>query len=772
MTRPVQLGRLGIHCAVSCIFSIGASMSSAQAPEVKIHAIECMGLRTTSPAYVLDLARVQVGDPYDAAKLEECITRLLRSRRFLSARFSVSEVPEGMAVTFHLRERPVVTAIRFEGLSKFRPGQLKAVVDVKIGDAADGYAVRDGRDAIVAKYREAGYGQAVVTYDEALLEESGELVYRIQEGPRIRVTEISFEGRTAFSERLLKKQIETKTAIWIFRTGAFDADRAETDAGRLQSFYRDEGFLDARVMQRHEALDDGQSLRVLFQIEEGTRYTIEDVRFRGNALFSSEELGAPLRSQVGRPVRQEDLDFDSRAIQTRYGELGFIYATVRTIRVFSDTVGQVLITFEIREDAQYRVGRVTVRGNAHTKDKVVRRALNLYPPDDLFNLTEAQEAEKRLVETRVFSSARVTPVGDEPGIRDVVIDVTESERAGDLLFGIGVTSNSGIIGSIVLDLLNFDLYDLPRSWSEFRRFRSFTGAGQRMRIELQPGTELSRFGIDFTEPYLFDHPIRFDQGFFLFQRDRDGYEEERIGTSTSIGKRFERGRLRGWSGELALRIENVTVADVDLLASNEIRDDEGNNFVTGLKGTVVRDRTDNRLVPTTGDRFRTSYEQIGALGGDHVFGRFLSSYYWYHTMYTDPRERKHVLQLRTEGGVIAGDAPVFERFYAGGTGSLRGFEFRGVGPRDGLERNNVGGNSLILVGTEYSFPVFEDNLRGLVFVDSGTVEMGPWRASIGVGIRLTLSLFGPLPIELAVGFPFAKDDEDEEQVFSFIIGNL
>jgi outer membrane protein insertion porin family len=377
-----------------------------------------------------------------------------------------------------------------------------------------------------------------------------------------------------------------------------------------------------------------------------------------------------------------------------------------------------------------------------------------------------------LLDTRIFGSAKVYPVGDAPDVRDVVIDVTEAEKAGDFLFGVGVTSNSGIVGNIVLSLQNFDLYDWPRTWSELFRLRSFFGAGQQFRLELQPGTELTRFRLDFTEPYLLDRPLRFDVSAYLFERGRDSYDEQRRGAMVSLGKRFERGRLLGWSGEVALRIENAVVDDLDLFAAREIREYEGSNLMTSLKVSAVRDRTDSRFVPTQGDRLRFGYEQFGVLGGDHVFGKVTAGYTWFKTLHTDLLERKSVLQLRADGGVVIGDAPIFERFYGGGTGSIRGFEFRGVGPREGIEDDNVGGDYLILLGGEYAFPLVGDNVRGLFFIDSGAVGSGPWRASIGTGVRFTIDVFGPLPLEIDLAVPVLSDEDDEERIFSFQIGTL
>lgn len=729
-----------------------------------ITSVEFRGLQRTAPAMALDVSAIRVGDPANRARVDEAVERLLRTGRFESVQFNLSD--DGRLV-FEVVERSLITNIRFEGAKIFREGTLKAEVPQKIGEPLDVSAVREGRDAILRKYREAGHTDATVEVDEAAASRTGEIVFNVHEGEKVKVRKISFEGTATFTEKELAKQIETKTAFWFFRSGAFDAERAEGDVAKLQNFFRDEGFLDATVSVATRL--DGSNMTVIFTVSEGTRYTFESIEIKGNVVFQPEELHAAIKSKVGEVVKRPQIETDATTIRTMYGEIGYIYARVRPVRVFADSPGLVRLTLEIEEGEQFRVGRVVVRGNSRTKDKVARRALNLYPPDDLFDMTEAKEAEKDLVDSRVFSAARVIPSGDEPGVRDAVIDVVEAEKAGDFLFGVGITSNNGIMGSIVLDMQNFDIWDTPESWTEFFKLRSFFGGGQRLRIELQPGTELSRFRIDFTEPYLFDKPLRFDQSFFLFERDRDGYTENRIGGSRSLGKRFERGLLQGWSGEIAFRDEIVEVDDVDLFASNEIRDDEGNNLLLGLKGSLVRDRTDNRFIPTTGDRLRVSYEQVF---GDHTFGRVGVAYNWYTTLATDRLDRKNVLALRAEGGYIVGDAPVYERYYAGGIGSIRGFEYRGVGERDGIDDNNIGGDYLILASAEYSYPLYGENLRGHVFLDTGTAGSGGYRMGLGTGVRFMLNIFGPIPIELNVAMPVSKDSDDEEQIFSFIVGSI
>ncbi len=749
-----------------------ASVHAQDGESFAVSEIAFEGLGRTNRAYVEDIVGLRVGDSVTRGDLDGAVSRLLRTGRFLSARWQDVPNDAGRKIVFRVIERATVTAIRFVGNVQFKSRRLADEVGIAVGDPLDVFAVRGGRDAILELYRQSGFNDCEVSFDEAAVESSGELVYRVEEGVRVRVRKILFEGNTVFKPAELNLQILTKTALGIFRAGDFDEDRAETDASQLQRFYRDQGYLDARVGFRRELGDDARNLTLVFTISEGVRYHIESIVIEGNTELSEDEIGSVLSSKVGQPVRQQFIDADVRAVRSKYWEMGYIYVGVKADRIFSEQPALARIQITIDEGGQYKVGRIEVRGNARTRDKVVRRALNLYPPDDLLDLNEAREAQKKLQQTQVFDAVRVFPIGDEPDRRDIVIDVQETERSGDVIFGLGVTSNSGVVGTINLDFKNFDLADPPRTWEELWKFRSFHGGGQRLRVELQPGTDVSRFRVDFTEPYFMDQPLRLDLSGFVFVRGRDGYDESRGGVTASLGKRFETGFLHGWSGELSLRLERTQVDNVDLFSASEIRDDEGSNFLTSAKVSLVRDRTDSFFLPTTGDRLRMSYEQFGLLGGDFGFGRLISSYTWYKTVKTDRFDRKSVLRLSAEGGVIIGDAPVFERFFAGGTGSLRGFQFRGVGERSGIDDNNIGGDYLLLLGAEYAFPLIAENVRGHVFLDTGTVGSGAYRASIGVGVRIMLNLFGPLPLEFNLAAPIGTDSDDETQVFSFLIGTF
>src|SRR5690606_29495691 len=161
---------------------------------------------------------------------------------------------------------------------------------------------------------------------------------------------------------------------------------------------------------------------------------------------------------------------------------------------------------------------------------------------------------------------------------------------------------------------------------EFFKGRAFRGAGQTMRIQLEPGTEYTRFRIDFREPYFLNRPIGFNTSLYLFERGRDGYDEERAGATVSVGKRFAGGLCKDWVGEIGLRTEYVVVGDRVGFAAEDIRDVDGGSYLSSVRFSLLRDTTDSRFSPSEGYRFETSYEQAGILGGDYFFGKLTSSY--------------------------------------------------------------------------------------------------------------------------------------------------
>lgn len=738
-----------------------------------IDRVEFEGLQTVAPGYAQSIARIAPGSKWNRDEIAAACARLAATGKFEGAPYAEArEAEERLILVFVVRERPFITQVDFVGNAKFKASELLKETELSAGSPINEYLLSEAKREIERKYREAGYAHATVEIDRQVLEEEQRVLFRVSEGPRVKIRKLAFEGNAAFSDRRLSSKIETATYIWIFRTGAFDEETVQRDVAALKQYYVDRGYLNAEVGYRAEVAENGRDMTVVFQINEGLQHHIKSVRYAGNTVFDNDRIASFMKSAVGGPIDADVLKTDRRQIVTEYGTLGYIYAEVTTTHVFDEEDGYVHLTVQIREGEQYRLGRIEIRGNRRTKDKVVRRELRFYP-EELYNSEEAKKAEQRLVETRLFSEATITPQGETPGVRDALVEVAEADST-TILFGVGVTSNSGVVGSLSIEQRNFDLFDTPRTAAEFFKGRSFRGAGQTLRLTLEPGTELTRGRIEFREPYLLDRDVGLGLGAYVFERQREEYDESRIGFYTSFDKRWREGLLKDWAAEIAFRFEQVDIDGTDWLTADEIRADQGGHWLTSIKGTLVRDKTDSRWLPSAGNRTKVAWEQFGAMGGDYTFSRVTGDFDQYWTVHRDTFDRKHIVQVGANIGQIFGDAPVFEKFYGGGIGSIRGFEYRGISPRAGWRKDRIGGDFQLLTNAQYSFPLVGDTIRGVTFLDMGTVEddfgVSSWRASVGIGLRIYIKYFGPIPMSFDLGFPIATEDEDDTQIFSFSFG--
>ncbi len=760
-------GRIRLLLLVAAFAAIAPVLCGADVARAagdKVIEVRVEGNNVLSDNAVLVHVRLEPGDEYDEGVAKADKDRLLSTGRFSSVVVQKTQAEGGVIVTFVVTERPVVAKLLIKGNKAFKTNELTKELTFGVNDPLNEFSVEAGRQAIRTKYRSKGFHRAEVTCDAAALR-NNEVIYQIVEGPQVFIKKISFEGNHHFGSLRLKQQIGLSQRLWPLIPGYLDIDQADNDVGAIRTLYIEDGFLDVEVDRKLDFSPDKTKVTLTFLINEGPRYRVSKLTFKGNTVFSGEELAGRLKLQPQTYLTSLALRRDEKTLADTYGEVGYIEAAIVTRKVYEEQPGLVELEFTITEKDKYKVGKVIIRGNDITQERVIRRQLGIFP-EQLYNTVAVEKSKQELLESRLFSDVTITPVGDTPGIRDAVVQVKEAMTA-QFMIGAGVSTDSGLLGSISLTEKNFDIMRWPTSWADFTSGRAWRGAGQTFSIVAEPGIELMRFHIEWFEPMLFDKPYSLGTKAFLFNRDRDKYEETRYGGVVSFGHRFK----NLWYGELATRIEDVDISSIDSDAAREIFDDEGSHLLLGFKGSLIRDRTDSRWLPTTGDRFRMSYEQVT---GDYNFGKAEAQYKIYRTLYVDALDRKHVLSGRVAFGGIVGDAPIFERFYAGGIGSVRGFEYRGISPRGTGTDDAIGGDMMLLVGTEYEFPIITNQLRGVLFVDTGTVEenygMTAYRASIGAGIRWTLPLFGQVPMSFDFGIPVLKDSEDDTQIFSFSLG--
>ncbi len=367
------------------------------------------------------------------------------------------------------------------------------------------------------------------------------------------------------------------------------------------------------------------------------------------------------------------------------------------------------------------------------------------------------------------------PPYEEPPVDLSMRGIMEETTTGRFMFSVGVNSDLGLLGSVVIDEQNFDWTRWPRSWDDIRTATAFRGAGQRFRLEAMPGTQLQRYTANFTEPYLFDTKISLGLSGYYYDRRFVEWTERRIGGRVALGYQLR----PDLSATIAYRGESVGLWDPQVGSSAtvppELQAAVGDNALHSFRAQITLDTRDNAFLPTEGWLFEIGFEQtIGTF--DYPRGDIDIRKYFMLRQRPDGSGR-HVLSLSTRMGVSGNNTPVYEHYFAGGFSTLRGFSFRGASPRtDGVV---VGGEFMLLTSAEYLFPITADDaLRGVVFCDAGTVEptINRWtdkyRVAPGFGLRITVPAMGPAPIALDFAFPVSQETGDRKQVFSFFIGFL
>ena len=747
-----------------------------------VESIRVSGNSLVSTSVILNQVRSREGEPLDPATVEEDYKRIYELKRFANVEAKVEPTETGVVVSFIVTEQRQIKNIFFRGNVHVDTMDILEAVDLKAGESIDPFRIGLARQAIERLYREKNYTYVQVNVNSEALATDGELVFEVIEGQKVRVRRIAFEGNKSFSNFRLRGEVETGYYIWIFRAGQLDFDQVEGDVAALRRFYESKGFFDARVGNKLSFASNQKDVQITFVIEEGPRYTIDKVIFNGLKAVAEPAVRGNLKMVEGVNYDREIVDRDVREIVRAYSPFGYVYQAPTTTpnpeylsieprTVFRREAGKVDLVYDIREGKPFRMGRVLVKGNYKTQDKVVQREMHV-APGQLYNSAEITDSIDRLKGLGYFTTVNISPVGEEPDTRDVLVEIAEG-RTASFQIGAGISSNGGVGGEISYEQRNFDLDNTPSSWTEIFSERSFTGAGQTMRVYVAPSTQGNSAGIRFTDPYLFDQPYIFSNDLYFRQRQRESWEEDRFGDRMGIGRRLS----RRWIVFLNLRGEDVAVSGIDSpeLRAPEILDAEGHTTITGAGPSLRYDSTNRGPVLYKGVVATAGYERVGALGGGATFNKYSAGFDSYYTLFEDLFDRKTVLAIRSDIGYIDDDgAPLFEKYYAGGMGSVRGFKYRGISPRSGPENDAVGGVFEITTSAELGYPIYADMIRGVFFIDAGTVErdinVTTYRVAAGFGVRFILPMAPNAPLSLDFGFPVVQSDQDETQLISFAFG--
>jgi len=719
--------------------------------------------KTVSGATILSKLKTKKGDIFSQKVVDEDIKRLYLLGYFSDVSVSVEDSADGIGVVFEVTEKAPLTIIEFMGNKVYGSDRLKTVVQSKLNEFSDERKLSKDSEAIKELYEKKGYPWVSVSYRIDVDSQTGssKAVFIIEEGPRAVVRGINIIGNTAFSDKRLVKIMKSRTAGF-FRSGVYKKDVAEDDMERVKHFYRREGYLDIKAA--HEVVVQERARRkwieLVVRLEEGRKYIAGDIKISGNAVFTEEKLKALLKLRPGDTFTEEALHVDVGGIQEHYFDDGYIMARVRPDTILNMQTDKVDITYNITEGEVSYVNKINIRGNTKTKDVVIRRELRI-KPGERYDGVKLRRSKERLYNLGFFEDITFdTEETPEANHRDMVVEVKES-KTGEFSFGGGFSSIDRLIGFMEVEQRNFDILNFP----------TFTGDGQDLKVRAEFGSVRKNYYLSWTEPWIFDYPLSFGFDIYATEHNRSGstgyaYDEKRQGVDFRLGKELSE-YLRA---DLTYKIETVDISDLSVDASQDLLDEAGEQTLSSTTFQLTRDSRDNRFNPTKGLLLSGSVEVAGGpLGGDKDFMKF------FNTISRYSKIGPFVLELKLRDGIVTAyndmaKVPIYERFFAGGTYTIRGFKERDVGPKD-QSGDPIGGGTMAVANAELTFPIVE-NLKGALFVDAGNVwrvpdskpENGVASGGVKTGIGAGLRIKTPIgPVKLDFGYPINADESQEDK---------
>ncbi|KPK97235.1 MAG: hypothetical protein AMJ95_10035, partial [Omnitrophica WOR_2 bacterium SM23_72] len=505
-------------------------------------------------------------------------------------------------------------------------------------------------------------------------------------------------------------------------------------------------------------------LYIHINIEEGKKYLVGNIEVQGNRDVDLSEILASLKECVpGEVFSQEALQVDVANIQSLYFDRGYISCQVREASSVNPFTGRVDILYTIAEHEIAYVNKIKIRGNVKSRDVVVRRELRIFP-GDRFDGEKLRRSRERLQNLGFFEQVSYdTEDTDVPDRKNLVVDVKET-KTGAFSFGGGYSSVDKLIGFIEVEQKNFD----------WKNFPYFTGAGQDLRLRASFGTISSGFDLSFTNPWVFDYPVSFGFDAYRHTREREedvgyAYDEKITGGDLRLGKELSE-YIRG---HITYRYDVINISNVDPAASSALLKEAGTNTVSSLTPGLTFDSRDNVFDPRIGDLISGSFQLAGGpFSGDKDFWKFNGRFSHYFPL---PKDAALEIRARVGVGESYGDSheiPIYERFFAGGAYTIRGYEERSVGPVDPLTNDPLGGEALLVGNIEYTIPLYQATdksfkISAAAFYDTGSVwaklsnlGSGSFYSGMGFGVRLKTPI-GPITIDY--GFPLNEAPGEQDK---------
>ncbi|MDD5686442.1 MAG: outer membrane protein assembly factor BamA [Elusimicrobia bacterium] len=743
---------LGISVSISLF-------AEEQVVQKKIRAIEFSGLRNVKERVIKDAIKISKGDKFDKKLADEDISNIYKLGLFSDVAVDVSDYKDGVKVTFIVQEKLIVKQIDFKGNKEFSNRKLKEEISTKEKEGYDTRKIQDDIRKITTLYKDKGYADVRIDDFSTTDETSGfaTVTFSISEGNKILIGGVEIEGVTSFKPKKIKKLFDTK------KKKVYKEETYEEDVKKVEAFYKDNGFVNVKVLDPGITYDETRTkmfLRVI--IDEGKRYKNGKVSFTGNTVFTEKDLLSNFNFKAGEIFNQTKYDESESNIKSLYADKGYIRAKLDSTTTKNDDTGVVDVSINIIENGIIYIDRIFIDGNTKTKEYVIKREL-LVQEGDVFAVGRIRRSQERLYNLGIFRDVKIDiEETKEPDKANLAIEV-EEDKTGLVSLGAGYSTVDKVVGTVQVSEINL------------------FGRGQKINLTYEIGSRKQNYEIGFTEPYLFRKKLLFGVDIFnttvyrSYGTDSTAYQERRRGGDIRIGKPI--------SDILSLNFtyayEEVKVFNVDSDLAADIPTSE--DVASSLTSAITRDTRDNVFDTVRGSKYSLAVKVAGGPFGGNInfykpnltLSKFIPTFW------------KFVIGLNTRISYVkefppSDDVPIYEKFFLGGADTIRGYDYGEVGP--------PGKGKIISVSNiEYKFPIIQEKGRSIlsaaIFADMGgswekndeiTTKIGSKERQLktGVGFGIRLRPMPVLPIRIDWGYGLNHKPGEQLSQFYFTMGQV
>ena len=724
----------------------------------QVDSVHVSGNRRIEKAAILAVVGTQPGDRLDLDKLDKDLRDIYKMGFFKDVTMDVSAGPAGKVVTFNVVEKPSVGKIVFVGNDEIDDEDLQKELGINLYSILDFNAIRQSVNRLRDLYKEKGYYNAEIKETTETLPNNEVLLkYDIKEHDKVYILKIEFKGNKAYDSDELRDIMETRTKwflSWITKAGILDKKKLEFDAHKITSFYHNHGYIRAKVGEPKVYYDDEiKGLVVSIEIDEGDRYEVNQVNVAGDLIEPADELLKTVNIGKEKVFNRETVRKDMMTLQDIYANHGFAYSEIKPIIKEDDENHTADITYRISKGPKVRFERITISGNVHTRDKIIRRQLKVLE-GDYFSGQGLKRSSENLKRLGYFEDVQMhTKKGSRDDLMDLNVEVKEK---GTRTFSVGAGYSSAYAGFVT-----FSISD-----------ENFMGYGQRLTASARIGGLNTEFDIRFLEPWLFDTRLSLGADLYKFSQEYSDYSRSSYGTRISLGAPLYLDYTRG---TIMYAYDHANISDVADTASQVLKDMTGDNVTSSLALMLNRDSRDRTFNTTRGSINEASIQYAGGfLSGDEQFTKYRARSAWYFPLFWNT-----VFMVQGRAGFIQnrGKLSVYQKFFLGGINTVRGYDYNTISPIDPATGDYIGGEKMMVYNVEYGFPLLqEQGVTGVVFFDAGNVwtdesedayNFSGLLKSVGAGVRW----FSPLgPLRLEYGWKLDKDENEGAGKWEFSIG--